>query len=333
MRGIRIAEEYINSLGLDLSDLVILTEAGSGHYIYSPLIALLSNAKKVIVISPDSKWATHNEKKQRILGYMDKLRLEVNRIDILKDRKEPIRDKIDIFLNLGFVRPIDEIILSYASEKAVVAYMCESWEWRNGDVDRDACRIKSIPIVGVNENFSGFNIFESCSQLLLKMLFDAGQEVANCKYIVIGDKRFGEIAYKALQANNATCFLLHSANKITIDILRLSDAIITADYVNTDNILAGIKWTPKQIKEINPNLEIIQFAGHIDVADYIEVGICVHPAYALPPQRMVQTLAHLGPRPVIGLHCLGIKAAEVVYKKNMSNIIDVKFSDLIQPIL
>ena len=333
MRGIRIAEEYINRLGLDLSGLVILTEVGSGHYIYSPLIALLSGAKKVVVICPDSKWATHNETKQRISEYMSKLNLKADRIDILKDRNEAIRDKIDIFLNLGFVRPIDERILSYASEKAVVAYMCESWEWRDGDVDIEACRRKSIPIVGVNENFDGFNVFESCGQLLLKMLFDAGQEVANCKYIVIGDKYFGEIAHNALQKNNATCFLLHSAEEITIDVLRVSDAIITADYAGKDHVLRGIKWTPKQINEINPNLEIIQFAGHMDVADYIEAGICVHPAFSLPPQRMVQTLADLGPRPVIGLHCLGIKAAEIIHKKINNIYFDKKYKDLIQPLI
>src|SRR5574340_887494 len=161
MRGIKIAKEYISRLELDLSGLVILTEAGSGHYIYSSLIALLSGAKKVVAISPDSKWSTHSETKERIKGYMDNLWLEENRISIIKDRNEPIQDKIDIFLNLGFVRPIDENILFHASEKAVVAYMCESWEWRDGDVDIDACRRKSIPIVGINENFNEFNIFDS----------------------------------------------------------------------------------------------------------------------------------------------------------------------------
>ncbi len=331
--SINIAEEYINRLGLDLSGLVILTEAGSGHYIYSPLIALLSGAKKVIIICPDSKWATHNETKRRISEYVSKLRLNPYCIDILKDRNDAIRDKIDIFLNLGCVRPIDETILSYASEKAVVAYMSESWEWRDGDVDIEACRRKSIPIVGVNENFDGFNVFESCGQLLLKMLFDSGQEVANCKYIVIGDKHFGENAYKALKKNNATCLLLHSAEKITIDDLQSCDAIITADYISTDHVLQGIKWTPKQIKGINPNIVIVQFAGHLDVSPYIEAGICVYPAYAVQPQRMVQTLAHLGSRPVIGLHCLGIKAAEIIHKKINNNYFDMKYKDLIQPIL
>ena len=333
MRGIRIAEEYIQKLNLDLSGLEILTEAGSGHYIYSPLIAALSGARRVLAIAPDSGWATHAETVKRLEAYKKYIGFKANCIEIVKDRKAAAGGKFDIFLNLGFVRPIDETLLFFASEKAVVAYMCEKWEWREGDVDLDACRRRSIPVVGINENFGEFYVFEACGQLLLKMLFDAGQEVANCKYIVVGDDRFGKLACNSLRANNAACVLLHIAKDISIDDLRTCEAIITADYVRGDEVLAGIVWSPQQIKTINPYLEIIQFAGHIDVGAYIEAGICVHPPTALPPQRMAQTLSYLGPRSVIGLHCLGIKAAEVVYRKITMNKFDLRFSDLIQPIL
>jgi hypothetical protein len=333
MREIKIIKEYISRLKLDLSDLVLLTEAGSGGYIFSPLIALMSGAKRVVAISPDSNWATHVDTKQRIKEYMDYLGVEANRINLVRNIKESVNEQFDIFLNLGFVRPIDEKILAYANNNAVVGYMCESWEWRDGDVDIEECRRKSIPIVGVNENFGDFKILDSCGQLLIKMLFEAGQEVATCQYIVIGDEHFGEIARNTLKNNNASCVLVRNAQEISMDTLHNSDALITADYTNKNNIMSNIRWKPEKIKEINPNLDIIQFAGHIDVDEFINAGIRVYPPSKLPPQKMAKTLEHLGPRPVIGLHCLGMKAAEIVHKKITNTNFDQKYESLIHRIL
>lgn len=293
MRGIKIARECIKKLNLDLSDLTVLTEAGSGAYIYSPLIALLANVKKVVVIAPTNDWISHDFAEQRLGDYLSILDIDGDRIEVLEDRAS-IRDRIDIFLNLGFVRPINRSLLSCANSPAVVAYMREAWEYRSGDVDMDLCFDKCIPVVGVNEDFAGFNVFQSCGQLLLKMLFEAGQEVAGCRYLVIGQDRFTAIARNVLETNNAEVFCEPDRGMVLTNI-RQYDAVIVADY------RAGqieLEWPSNQV-------EVIDFVSQT---------------------KMRKTLAHLGPRPVVTLHCLGMKAAEVVYRGQE----DGKYKDLIQ---
>ena len=266
-KEIKIIKEYIERLELDLSGLTILTEQATGYYQWSPVIAKMAGADRVLCYNGKllQNW---------IVG----------------------KDKIDIFLNLGHVRPINDELLSHANDKAVVAYMRESWEWRDGDVDKEACRKREIPIVGCNENFGGFNVFESCGQLLLKILFDAGQEIAGCKYLVVGDDDyFTNLTCSVLLDNNAACFTITSADEITNVDLESVDAIILADFNGHEFPLIGI----------NPEIICFVWDG-----------------------RMPKTLAYLGARPVIGLHCLGMKAAEVVYKGEQ----DGKYKDLVQVI-
>jgi hypothetical protein len=293
MRGIKIARECIKKLNLDLSDLTVLTEAGSGAYIYSPLIALLAGAKKVIAIAPNSRWTSHDWTDQRLRDYMSILSIDNDRIDIVENRTS-IRNQIDVFLNLGFVRPVDKELLDRSNRPAVVAYMREAWEYRHDDVDMDLCFDRRIPVVGVNEDFGGANVFQSCGQLLLKMLFEAGQEVAGCKYLIVGNGVFSEIASRTLESNNASVGVIANDGNVITNVKQF-DAVIVADY-NSGKV--EIEWPSDQV-------EVINFVSN---------------------RRMEKTLAHLGTRPVVALHCLGMKAAEVVYKGQE----DGEYKDLIQ---
>src|SRR5215475_2518526 len=57
-RLVKLMRETIAFLELDLSDLVILTEAASGPYVVTPVIAALAGAKRVLALTRDSHYAS-----------------------------------------------------------------------------------------------------------------------------------------------------------------------------------------------------------------------------------------------------------------------------------
>ena len=101
--------------------------------------------------------------------------------------------------NVGWVRPLDEQLIGRLGPRGVVSYMCEAWEFRAGDVDIEACTQQGVPVAGVGEDFDGLNVFRSTGQLALKLLFEAGLEVANNSFIVISSDPFWTRYHPALQ--------------------------------------------------------------------------------------------------------------------------------------
>ena len=69
-------------------------------------------------------------------------------VEILNDRSDSVIAGADIVTNLGFVRPIDEPLLSKLGPQAVVSLMWETWEHRPEELDRDACKRLGIANTG-----------------------------------------------------------------------------------------------------------------------------------------------------------------------------------------
>lgn len=331
-RHCRIMDEFRHRLCLDLGGMTVLTEAGSGHFLFSPLVAALSGAAQVIAIAPGSQYGSHVEIRDHLNALVQTLGIDPNLVRVVSSRKE-VSNGIDIFLNLGFVRPIDSSLLSLASTRAVVSYMCESWEYRPGDLDLDACEALGIPVAGVDENFDGIGIFNSCGQLAIKMLFEAELEVAGCRVGILSNDPFGAAIERALRHNDASPTVFGQAGEIAGDILGQFDALIVATYAGSMDVLAGSAVTPQQLRSLNPDIRMIQFAGSFDVDGFRAAGIRCYPGAQLAPFRMAKTLAHLGPRPVIGLHAMGLKVGELLYRKKNQGHPFGNFERLVQPLV
>ena len=69
--------------------------------------------------------------------------------------------------------------------------------------------------------------------------------------------------------------------------------------------------TPCELAAASPGIQVVLFAGLIDVSGLQSNGISVYPGDPLPPHRMARTLAALGPSPVVELHAAGLKVGEV----------------------
>jgi len=179
-----LIERTIDELALDLSGLVVLTEAASGWYAVTPVIAKMAGAEHVLAVGEDSRYGTlaDVESQIRTLAQL----CGVTGIEILT-RSLGVFARADIVANLGFVRPIDAQAVSWMRPTAVVPLMMEAWEIRLEDVDVGACRRKGIPILATNEG--SWRFLDYCGWLAVKLLLEAGIEIHRAAIDVVGSDR------------------------------------------------------------------------------------------------------------------------------------------------
>lgn len=330
-RLVNLIERTITTLHLDLRGFTVLTEAASGPYVVTPIIAALANADRVFALTRDSHYASASqviEQTNALANLCDVYGL----IQIAAERRMDYFSEADIVTNLGFVRPIDANAVAFMRPGTVVSLMCESWEFRPGDIDVEACRSQNIMVLGVNEDFPGLDIFSYSGWLCQKLLFDAQIEQHKSKIVVASGDKFGLVISKHLVNCGCNVRLVPKLN----DKVHLSDsdALVVADYTREDVILGrGGDLTPEMLKEIASGITIVQFAGLVDVDELRSVGLTVYPGIPIAPHRMAVTLAGLGPRPVVELHAAGLKVGELAAKQARDqSISDDPYIHLVQHI-
>lgn len=317
-RSIKLMKEAIQFNNLNLKEKIIFTEAASGEFIYTPIIAALAGAKKVYAIVKDSQYASKEAVKRDTMKLAD--------ICNVKDVVEVVYDKekigeADIVTNLGFVRPIDKATISMMKKNAVISYMCEAWEVRDGDVDIKYCTEKNIKVMGTNENYKGLDVFNYSGPLAIKMLFDAGIEIYKCKIVIVSGDKFGQVIYDQLVKFTSDVTIIDDIYEEDNEKIKDADAIIIADYTS-DKCFIGEENSSisiKKLKEISPHVSIIQFAGLVDCDAIKKNNVCVYPNYQVGSYRMGKTLAYLGPKPIIDLHCAGLKVGQLMVEGSYNN--------------
>lgn len=315
-RLVDLMNKTIESLNLDLSNLVVLTEAASNFFVVTPVIAALSGAKRVIALTQDSKYA----KVEEVITQTHALEILcdiTDTIEIHTDKPLSIFTEADIITNLGFVRPINKSIIKKLKPTAVIPLMYETWEFRPGDINLEACKIRGIPVLGTNEDYPGLDVFTYCGWLCIKMLFEAQIEIHKSKILVVSSDKFGKVINERLSSAGVEASLIRDLKEINPEIVRTADVVIIADYTRGDFII-GLDGdiSVNEFIKLAPNTTILQFAGRIDVTRLKKKGVYVYPGISLKAHRMAKTLASLGPRPVIELHTAGLKVgAELAYAR------------------
>lgn len=283
-----LIKKAIKKYNLDLNGLTVFTETASNYYVVTPIIAAMAGAK-VYAITNDSKygnkelikWFTWNF--AEFCGVRDK-------IEIVYEKSKSIVNRANIITNLGFVRPIDRGLIDMMNDKAVIPYMCESWEFREGDIDMDYCRVKNIPVMGTDEG----DIFDFCGPLCAKMLFDNDIEIYDNKIAVLSNDRFGEVVVKYICRIGGHVYpienLTDDNNK---EILKDCDALVIADH---------------DINKIN------------DILSNSDLPNTVNCVLFVANHKMYKTFADLGPKPVIDLHCAGLKVGEMMARARLKGL-------------
>jgi hypothetical protein len=310
-----LIRRQVSFLELNLTGITVLTEAASGPYVVTPIIASLAGAARVIALTRDSFHATAAAVTAQTRALETLCGVTVP-AEIYTERSLHLFAEADIVTNLGFVRPLDRTAIVALKPTAVVPLMCEPWEVRAADVDLEACRLGRIAAAGTNEDFDGLDVFAYSGPLCAKMLFDVQVEVHKSRILVVGSDRFGAVIARYLAASGARAELRTSLRDVDPDALAGLDAVVVADYTRSDTIIGREgDMSCDAFAAHAAGAAVVQFAGLIDVTDLARHGLTVSPGLELPAHRMARTLAYLGPGPVVDLHAAGLKVGELLLKR------------------
>jgi hypothetical protein len=314
----RLVYQAIEKFSLDLSNLTVLTEAASGYYCLTPIIAGLANAESVFAITRDSRFGLASEISDSTKKIAHRFGVE-SKISILVKKDDPKIGSADIVTNLGFVRPIDKDFLMKLKKTVVIPLMWETWEYRPEDLDLEQCRIMGIPVLGTNEHDPRLRTMEYVGHLALKMLYSQDVEVFMSKIVVLGSGEFGAQISTTIQSVGAHVVSIISDNTSTIDSEFIKDSVKTADAMvvaehHNRNILIGPDGAidPHALYKYNPTLCIVHICGGIDQKSIIKAGLRIVPNDIAKPGFMTLGTDYLGPKPLIDLHTAGLKIGELM---------------------
>jgi hypothetical protein len=316
----RLIDETIRTLGLDLTGLTVLTEAGTGSFSLTASIAALAGAPRVFIAARDSPYGTAQEAIDETLHFANEL-LVGKVVSILPHRFHEYVAQADIITNLRGVRPIDQSLVEQLKPTAVVPLMFESWEYRPEDLDIRACRARGILVLGTNESHPHVGVLKYVGMVALRLLFESGIELLRNKVIVLGEGVFSDIAVEALHAIGAQVEVITAGQMESPDESKWmeqvasADALLVAEHVLRAPLIgssAHIK--PAWLMEQNPGISVVHISGNVDREDLSRAGIRAYPEVFAPPGYMSVSTAYVGPAPVIYLHAAGLKVGEIAVR-------------------
>src|SRR5262249_12948072 len=143
----RLMTEAVSQCRLDLAGYVVLTEAATGPYMVTPVLAALAGANRVFAMTRASRYGTVDEVARETFGLAGRLGV-ADRIRVITEKSPQIVGQADIITNSGHLRPLDADTVRCMKPSAVVPLMYEAWELRPGEVALAACRVRGIRVAG-----------------------------------------------------------------------------------------------------------------------------------------------------------------------------------------
>ena len=303
-----ILKKNLEKWNLNLNYLTVLTEAASGNFIFTPIIAAMAGAE-VYAFTKDSYYGKALTIEKRTLSLAKSLDVS-KKIKIFKNYlPSKIITKADIITNLGFLRPINKNFISQIKRTAAISLMWETWEFRERDLDLKFCWQKGIPVLGTNENHPRLKILNCLSDLLLNKIFETGiKKIVGLKIVILAEDSFGIYLEKGLRRAGAKVF--RKINEIKdAKILVVAFHKVSKVVIGKGGIITAVK-----LKKIAPNVLIVQLSGSgmISRKDLDKVGIPYSPKKPVKCHHMSWTLNDLVFSPLIELHTAGLKVGEVL---------------------
>lgn len=321
--------DAVKRLNLDLKSKVVLTEAATGAYVVTPVIAALAGAE-VYAYTKTTRYGTAEFVKQQTMELLSKFDDKNLKLTIIDEITPEIIAKADIITNSGHLRPLNKEKLQHAKKGAVIPLMYEAWEWRDGDVDMDICIEKNIRIGATNERHPEVDVFNYLGDMALKMIFDAGLCPYKNNFILLCNNDFGPFIAKVLSKvceNIGVCDTAENKEKykeMKIDWLgnfpdfkagekyKKCDAVLFTAYP-FENTWIGNDTAPITIKKLKEELDnpfILRYAGHID-EDACKNKINFHPEHVHAGHMGILPSA-IGFDPIIRLQSGGLKAGQLL---------------------
>ena len=310
----RIMEAAISDFELDLRDIGVLTEAASGYFATTPLLAALAGASPVVAVGRDSRFGSYLEIAREIELWARELNLG-GRIIFQEGRPSLDQLKIDLVTNLGFVRPIDRPLLESLTSSAVVSLMWEPWEFREEDIDVACCERLGIPVFGTRETHPRLMTYQYLALVAARLLLEKGVEVFRSRVVVVGSDPFGSAIQKGLKEMSAMEVALIKPDNDAVAKLYAgrdtpADAVVIAEHRNSESVVGGVNGIdPRQLRR--DGTVLVHICGQVDIESIRAAELPIHPDPPAPYGKMTVTTGYAGPTPVIDLHAAGLKVGEI----------------------
>lgn len=300
----------IKKFDLNLRDKVILTEAATGNYVVTPIIAAVGGAKKVYAFTKDSPYGSIEEVQKQTYSLAKILGVE-RKIFVITSFESVDFKSVDIVTNTGFLRPITRELISKLSSKCVIPLMYEPWEFREGEIDLEACCEKGIKVYGTNESDERLRTIEYIGFVVLYFLLQNKYSPFSSNLLLIGCKNFVDPTFKILLQNGYSVKKILNYNTFLNP--KVYDAIVVLEHKRKILIIGKKPEAFIDKDEIKEDTLVIHICGNVDFKD---VKFRFVPEKIRPFGYMSVTTDFIDPQAVIDLHTAGLKVAEGMLKAN-----------------
>ena len=321
----RLMTEAIERCELDLNGLTVLTEAATGSYIVTPVLAAMAGARRVLAVARTNRYGAAEETSAQTEALAE-LAGQGGRIEYIPGVNRELVQEADIVTNSGNVRPITAEFVDWMRPDAVIPLMYESWEFRAADLDLEACLRKGVAVAGTNECHPAVEVFSFLGMLAAKLLFDAGIGIYRSRLLLLCDNPFLPYIESTLRQCGAfVCsFPTASLDPGAVEF----DAVIVAMTPTAGTVISLEDM--RRIAASSPGVVLLQYFGDIDRKLAAEAGLFVWPAEAPAPGHMGILQSAIGPEATVRLQAGGLKAGEVLFRRSYKT--NAEAAKFIQPV-
>ena len=319
----------VKALDLNLKGKTVLTEAASGSYVVTPILAALAGAR-VFAFTRNTRYGSVDDIFSETRKLIAECRFMELDIHLVKELSPEIISKADLITNSGHLRPLNADKLRYAKDELVISLMYEAWEWRDADMDLAYIRKRGFILGASNERHPDVDVFNYLGDMTLKLIFDAGICPYNNRFILICNNDFGPYIAKVLSRNCAGLLVIDEDEHrkkyqdMSVDWMggfpevsipesyRDAEAVIFTAYPFTREWVGNNH--PVMLDSLKMQLRdpfILRYCGDLSVADLDHSGVRYFPSHVTSGHMGVLPSA-VGFDPIIRLQAGGLKAGEAL---------------------
>jgi len=319
----------VERLNLNLKGKTVLTEAASGAYIVTPVIAAIAGAK-VFAFSKSTRYGKTEDIFSSTFELVSQFRKFPLDVQFTETLSPEIVAQADLITNSGHLRPLNESVLRHAKDSMVIPLMYEAWEWRDEDMDINYIRKRGFQIGATNERHPDVDVFNYLGDMALKQIFDAGICPYNNKFVLLCNNHFGPYIAKVLAKNCEGLAVIDKDehqdryNKEEIDWIggfpnlnippayKNAEAIIFTAYPFDESWIGeNSTFRIDQIQSQFADPLILRYAGDLDETALYNRGIRFFPS-RVQSGHMGILPSDIGFDPIIRLQSGGLKAGEAM---------------------
>jgi hypothetical protein len=320
-------QHIIQDLNIQLENECVLTEAASGAYACTPVLAAIAGAE-VHAFARDSKYGSAIECIKEVQALAELCGV-IDRIHFHTEKNEMPWERATVVTNSGALRPLDGNILERVSSSCRIPLMFEAWEFRSQDLDLDFCKLKGIRVAGTNERHPQVDVFGYLGDMVVRLIQDAKQTPYRNKFIVVSNNDFTPYLCTPLVKMSAGvgvyCPLEYKSEIEDLGATYLGDwnvaeipnewksasAVIYTGSPFSENLWGTFPMLNFNVwKSLNSPL-LLRFAGDISEADLFQHEINFHPEN-IPAGHMGILPSAIGWDPIIRLQAGSLKVAELM---------------------